>query len=122
MTRASRRQPGEGVVMEVIHERCAGLDVHKETVVGCVRVSERGEVHHEVRSSVRSTRIAIWMNSPPGPISFSSQGRLTRPSPQDHQQICVSSRAKFFCGLQPTSCGNHMMPRLLRMKSIVFVC
>jgi len=21
--------------MEVIHERCAGLDVHKETVVGC---------------------------------------------------------------------------------------
>ena len=30
--------------MEVIHERCAGLDVHKETVVGCVRVSEADEV------------------------------------------------------------------------------
>jgi hypothetical protein len=26
--------------MEVIHKRCAGLDVHKETVVGCVRVRE----------------------------------------------------------------------------------
>ena len=26
--------------MEVIHERCAGLDVHKETVVGCLRVRE----------------------------------------------------------------------------------
>jgi len=35
--------------MEVVHERCAGLDVHKETVVGCVRVSERGEVRHEVQ-------------------------------------------------------------------------
>ena len=27
--------------MDVIHERCAGLDVHKETVVGCLRVRER---------------------------------------------------------------------------------
>ena len=24
--------------MEVLHERCAGLDVHKNTVVGCVRL------------------------------------------------------------------------------------
>jgi hypothetical protein len=30
--------------MEVIHERCAGLDVHKGTVVGCLRVRERGQV------------------------------------------------------------------------------
>jgi len=29
--------------MEVIHERCVGLDVHKETVVGCVRVMEQLE-------------------------------------------------------------------------------
>lgn len=35
--------------MEVIHERCAGLDVHKETVVGWVRVPNRAEVCHEVR-------------------------------------------------------------------------
>src|ERR1700693_892670 len=35
--------------MEVIHERCAGLDVHKETVVGCLRVRERGQVRREVR-------------------------------------------------------------------------
>ncbi len=35
--------------MEVIHPRCAGLDVHKDVVVAAVRcVSER--VHHEVRS------------------------------------------------------------------------
>src|SRR5215468_3142249 len=41
--------------MEVIHERCAGLDVHKETVVGCVRVSERGAVRHEVRRFATTT-------------------------------------------------------------------
>ena len=41
--------------MEVIHERCAGLDVHKETVVGCVRVSECGEVRHEVRRFATTT-------------------------------------------------------------------
>ena len=41
--------------MEVIHERCAGLDVHKETVVGCLRVSERGAVRHEVRRFATTT-------------------------------------------------------------------
>ena len=41
--------------MEVIHERCAGLDVHKETVVGCLRVRDRGEVRREVRSFATTT-------------------------------------------------------------------
>src|SRR6267378_3598154 len=35
--------------MEVLHQRCAGLDVHKATVVGCLRVQERGRVRREVR-------------------------------------------------------------------------
>src|SRR6266852_1614181 len=35
--------------MEVLHQRCAGLDVHKATVVGCLRVQEHGRVRHEVR-------------------------------------------------------------------------
>jgi transposase len=51
--------------MEVVHERCAGLDVHKETVVGCVRVSERGEVRHEVRRFATTTagllELADWL-------------------------------------------------------------
>ncbi len=41
--------------MEVIHERCAGLDVHKETVVGCLRVRERGQVRREVRRWATTT-------------------------------------------------------------------
>jgi transposase len=41
--------------MEVLHERCAGLDVHKETVVGRLRVRDRGEVRHEVRRFANTT-------------------------------------------------------------------
>jgi len=41
--------------MEVIHERCAGLDVHKETVVACLRVRERGQVTREVRRWATTT-------------------------------------------------------------------
>jgi hypothetical protein len=36
--------------MEVIHARCAGLDVHKQTVVACVRVTTAGRAQHEVRT------------------------------------------------------------------------
>src|SRR6266568_9316121 len=35
--------------MEVLHQRCAGLDVHKTTVVSCLRVQEGGRVRREVR-------------------------------------------------------------------------
>jgi transposase len=36
--------------MEVIHARCAGLDVHKQMVVACVRVTTAGRAQHEVRT------------------------------------------------------------------------
>jgi transposase len=51
--------------MDVIHARCAGLDVHKKTVVACVRVTEPGRVRHEVRSFATTTRgllaLADWL-------------------------------------------------------------
>jgi transposase len=52
--------------MEVLYPRCAGLDVHKDSVVACVRcVSE--PVHHEVRSFGTTTRelyaLADWLES-----------------------------------------------------------
>src|SRR3954469_8306298 len=42
--RAASRSPclREEVAMDVLHERCAGLDVHQETVVCCVLISEPG--------------------------------------------------------------------------------
>ena len=36
--------------MEVVNARCAGLDVHKNSVVACVRLVVDGKVKREVRS------------------------------------------------------------------------
>jgi transposase len=51
--------------MEVIHARCAGLDVHKDTVVACVRVAAGDEVQQEVRSFATTTQglltLADWL-------------------------------------------------------------
>ncbi len=49
--------------MEIVHERCAGLDVHKKTVVACVITPE----HKEVRTFGTMTRelmgMADWFSS-----------------------------------------------------------
>src|SRR5215470_10142035 len=42
-------------VMEVIHSRCAGLDVHKETVVACVRLALDGKVTRDIRTFETTT-------------------------------------------------------------------
>ena len=52
--------------MKVLDERCAGLDVHKETVVACVRVMEGGgEIRREVRRFATTTKglleLAGWL-------------------------------------------------------------
>jgi transposase len=51
--------------MEVIHDRCAGLDVHKETVSGCLRVRARGQIRREVRRWATTTagllELADWL-------------------------------------------------------------
>jgi transposase len=36
--------------VELLHSRCAGLDVHKDSVVACARTSERGKINLEVRT------------------------------------------------------------------------
>src|SRR2546423_6577099 len=42
--------------METIIERCAGLDVHKETVVACVRTTnEQGERHQDTATFTTTT-------------------------------------------------------------------
>ena len=35
--------------MKVVNRHCAGLDVHKDEVVACVRRAGRGKSDHEVR-------------------------------------------------------------------------
>lgn len=36
--------------MDVMYQRCAGLDVHQHTVVACVRLVEKHKVRHEVET------------------------------------------------------------------------
>jgi transposase len=45
--------------MEVMYPRCAGLDVHKETVVACVRLVEDGKVSRSVRTFATTTASLI---------------------------------------------------------------
>jgi len=47
--------------MEVMWRRCAGLDVHKDTVVACVRVQSGGEVRREVREFGTVTRELVTL-------------------------------------------------------------
>lgn len=42
--------------MEVIHPRCAGLDVHKDMVMACARVAGDGGAHQDVASFETTTR------------------------------------------------------------------
>src|SRR5438876_658647 len=55
-------------MLQVIHERCAGLDVHKKTVVAGVLVTEQdGQVRQEVRTFGTTTgeilAMAEWLKS-----------------------------------------------------------
>ena len=51
--------------MEVLHPRCAGLDVHKDMVVACVRLLVDGRPRREVRTFKTVTRelleLAEWL-------------------------------------------------------------
>jgi transposase len=51
--------------MEVVHRRCAGLDVHKESVVACVRIVQGREVKREVRTFGTTTAellaLSAWL-------------------------------------------------------------
>ena len=42
--------------MEVLHPHCAGLDVHKDTIVAGVRHAVGGTVRREVRTLKTTTR------------------------------------------------------------------
>ena len=43
--------------MEVLHSRCCGLDVHKETVVACVRLVIDGKSSRRLARFPRRPRI-----------------------------------------------------------------
>src|SRR4051794_41938413 len=51
--------------MEVLYPRCAGLNVHKATVVAAVRLATTGRVAREVRTVATATagllELAAWL-------------------------------------------------------------
>lgn len=53
--------------MEVIHPRCAGLDVHQHSVVACARIVEDGRVQQDVRTFETTTQglleLVDWLKS-----------------------------------------------------------
>jgi len=53
--------------MEVLHPHCAGLDVHKDTVVACVRHMVEGVVKREVRTFKTTTKdlmgLSEWLSA-----------------------------------------------------------
>jgi transposase len=53
--------------MEVLHPHCAGLDVHKDTVVACVRHMVDGTVRREVRTFGTTTKdlmdLSAWLST-----------------------------------------------------------
>lgn len=53
--------------MDVINPRCAGLDVHRQTVVACVRIAGEGPLKQEVRTFATTTSallsMADWLDS-----------------------------------------------------------
>src|SRR6478672_13307251 len=53
--------------MDILHPLCAGLDVHKDTVVACLRRVVKGKVEREVRTFGTTTRellaLSEWLAS-----------------------------------------------------------
>jgi transposase len=55
----------EEKAMDILHERVAGLDVHKNTVVACVRLKAGGETQRECRTFATTTEgllaLGVWL-------------------------------------------------------------
>lgn len=53
--------------MEVLHARCCGIDVHKETLVACLRQQDGRRVHKQVESfgttTVEIQRLQAWLTA-----------------------------------------------------------
>ena len=66
LTMSSRGEPRGERLMDIVYPCCAGLDVHKETVVVCVRRHHgQGHAHQETRTFGTKTRqlleLADWL-------------------------------------------------------------
>src|SRR5215208_4448411 len=60
-----RRRPHREATMDVLYPRCAGLDIHRDTIVACVRLAEAGGVVRFVETVGTTTteleRLSQWL-------------------------------------------------------------
>src|SRR3954453_13973753 len=60
-----RRRPQREAIMDVLYTRCAGLDIHRDSIVACVRLAEAGGVTRLVETFATTTadleRLAEWL-------------------------------------------------------------
>ena len=50
--------------MELLHARCAGLDVHGTNVAACVRIVTSGAVRYGYRTVLTTTRGLLELSKP----------------------------------------------------------
>jgi transposase len=48
--------------MELLHPKCAGLDVHKDSVVACIRIQEGPEAVHQVKTFGTTTKALLELS------------------------------------------------------------
>ncbi|MFL5698438.1 MAG: IS110 family transposase [Ktedonobacteraceae bacterium] len=81
--------------MQVLSERCCGLDVHKKTVVACVMItSPTGKVNKDVRTFATTTTgllaLADWLSSQQVThVSIESTGVYWRPVCNILEAVCT---------------------------------
>jgi transposase len=71
-------------MMDILHPHCAGLDVHKDSVVACVRHVVEGTVRREVRTFKTTTAALIalseWLSAEGcSPVAMEATGIYWRP-------------------------------------------
>jgi transposase len=70
--------------MEVLYPRCAGLDVHKDSVVACLRLAEAGSPSREIRTFRTTTgallALSDWLSSAGcTPVAMEATGVYWKP-------------------------------------------
>ena len=85
--------------MEVVHERCCGLDVHKQTVVACVIVPGKGsQPQKEIRTFGTMTadllELADWLNSSGVThVAMASTSVYWKPVVRHEAQVAAAARS-----------------------------
>ena len=105
--------------MELLHRRCCGLDVHKETVVACLRLVSDGKVTTEVRTFKTTTADLLHLSAmtssstPPGRAKSASASCLNRNGPCSSPTTTKASSIGALMrpiapGSPPTPIHNHI--------------